>query len=287
MGAARGQTGPASGQHARPARAVGRAAGPRASRTRSPSSQRVSSAARRVGAERDADGEQRRDRGDEMGEVPGAADGRRPPPDGPGGEHERRQRPDREPDPQPAEHPPGREHADAASAIASDSWSTARPEQRDERQQEERGEGREWQQHPAGVCPVLEQRIDVLEVLVARRRWPSPPRGKGGSRRGRGGTRPPATRSGCTGCSARGSRPRRRPRAERDQQPHDDGREAARDRLGLGGPTGALGYTPLHLQRCVRRLPRHRFGYGLARPGRPAPPVEVRAGRSRPSCWSA
>ena len=127
--------------------------------------------------------------------------------------------------------------------------------------------------------PCVEQRVDVLEVAVGG------PVGDVGdrpveSKPGRGGRRPPARRNGCTSCSARGSSTCRAP-ARRTPSRSPTITVAGRPtRTGSvdGGPIGALGYTPLHLHRCVRRLPVTGLGFGCARPGERRPDEPSRRG---------
>ena len=159
---------------------------------------------------------------------------------------------------QPAEHPPRdarRRSRPGRRAIAS--WSTVRPIQRDERQQHERGQGRERQQDLARrLSRGVEQRVDVLEVpvrrTVRRRRGPA-----SRTKPSRAGTRPPARRNGCTGCSAAGlDHVYRASAANANSSPTTTAaKRPAPGWAATRGPSGALGYTPLHLQRCVGGSP--------------------------------
>ena len=104
-----------------------------------------------------------------MGEIPGAADRRRPPPDGAGREQDRRQHAHGEPDPQPAEHPPRDADADRGQGDGDRLLVGGQAEERDERQEHERRQRREREQDLAGGLAVrVEQRVDVLEVPVRR-----------------------------------------------------------------------------------------------------------------------
>ena len=210
----------------------------------------------RIVAQGDPDGEQGRDHGDEVGEVPGAADGGRPPPDRAGREQDRRQRPDHQPDPEAAEHPPRGPDADRGQGDGDRLLVDGQAQQGDERQQHERGQGRERQQDLARrLSRGVEQRIDVLEVPVRRTVRAV-------------GDRPVERNLPVQECVrlpdemvvlvvVLGVGPRvQRERRQRQQQPDDDGREATGAGLGRQyGPVRGLGYTPLHLQRCVRGSP--------------------------------
>ena len=175
--------------------------------------------------------------GDEVGEVPGAADRRRPPPDGAGREQDRRQRPHGEPDPQAAEHPPRDADADRGQGDGDRLLVGGQPEERDERQQHERRQRREREQDLAGgLAGRVEQRVDVLEVPV-RRTVGAVGDGPVEGNLARAGTRQPARRSGCTGCSAGGwttctGRAPPTPTAARRRRPW-------RDRSGAAAAKGA------------------------------------------------
>jgi hypothetical protein len=131
--------------------------------------------------------------------------------------------------------------------MATPSWSV-NSEHGHERQQDQRRERREREQDLArGNARRVDQRVYVLEVPVRR-----PVRAVG-----HGIVERHAAVQEGVGLPHEvgvlvvvdGVRPRvQRERAQRQEQPQDEGRGAGRDRLGRGGPAGALGYTPVHLQ---------------------------------------
>ena len=140
------------------------------------------------------------------------------------------------------------------------------PDRRDERQEHERREGRERQQHlPRRLPARVEQRVDVVEVPV--RRSVGAVRDRPVERNAfRAGRRPPARRNGCTGCSARGwttctGPARRTPATARPRRPRGDRRRAG----ARGARQGPRLYSgpPSTLRR---RLPVSGLGSGA--PGR-------------------
>ena len=155
--------------------------------------------------------------------------------------------------------PPSIHHATptpiAARATAIASWSTRQPDRRDERQQHERREGRERQQHLPGRLPAgVEQRVDVVEVPVRRSVGAVRDRPVEGNLSVQEGVRLPDEVVVLVVVLGVGPRVQGQ-RAERQQQPDHDGREATGAGLGREGPVRALGYTPVHLQRCVGGSP--------------------------------
>ena len=154
----------------------------------------------------------------------------------------------------PAEHPPRDADADRRQGGRDRLLVHGQPDRRDERQQDERGQGRERQQHLARRLPVgVEQRVDVVEVPVR-----GPVRAVGDRPVERNlsvqeGVRLPDEMVVLVVVLGVGPRVQHE-RAQREQQPDDDRREAAAvgpGRDGREGAVGALGYTPVHLQRCV------------------------------------
>ncbi len=224
--------------------------------------------------ERDADGEQRRVRGDQVGEVPGAAHGRRPPPGGPGREHEHRQRAHRQPEREAAEHPPGEPDAGRREPDRDPLLVGREPEHRHERQQHQRREGREGQQRPAVRRAVgQQQRVDVAQVVVL-----------GDVAAGRDGKEDPgaAVEEGVGlphevvvqvpvhGVRQGVQQERRQHETDADQPGRRPGHGGVGggvvDRVAHEGLERTLGYTRRHFKRCVG-APRDRSGFGCARPG--------------------
>ena len=118
-------------------------------------------------AQRDAHRDQREVHRDQVGQVPGAPDGRRPPPDGAGGEDDRPGRADRRPQPEPAEHPPGQRDAQGREPIATASWSVARPNSATNGSRTRAGSGGNGSSaRPSRLPAASPERVHVLEVVV-------------------------------------------------------------------------------------------------------------------------
>ena len=172
-----------------------------------------------------------------------------------------------EPDPEAAEHPPRDPDADRRQGDRDRLLVHGQPEQRDERQEHERRQGRERQQHLARRLPAgVEQRVDVAGSTSSadgrRRRGPA-----SRTKPCRAGRRPPARRNGCTGCSARGWTTCTGP-APPNASSSPTTTAARRPAPGWAarGPVRALGYTPRPPSTLRRRLPV--TGLGSGAPGR-------------------
>ena len=155
--------------------------------------------------------------------------------------------------------PPSIHHATptpiAARATAIASWSTRSPIAATNGSSTSAGQGRERQQHlPRRLPARVEQRVDVVEVPVRRSVGAVRDRPVERNLSVQEGVRLPDEMVVLVVVLGVGPRVQGQ-RTERQQQPDNDGREATGAGLGREGPVRALGYTPVHLQRCVGGSP--------------------------------